>query len=220
MDWIDAFPGLSELEQNAREKLMRSATVLEVPQGTTVFHVGDACQNYLFVISGSVRVQKLAENGREIVLYRVGDGDTCILTTSCLLGGEGYSAEGITESTVQAVSIPATIFSQLLEVSPEFRDFVFSTFARRMADLMTLIEEVVFQKIDVRLAKFLLEHCGDDGGLTITHQELAVELGSAREVISRQLKDFERHHWVSLGRGHINVSDISKLQDFSESGVV
>ncbi|OOZ38844.1 Crp/Fnr family transcriptional regulator [Solemya pervernicosa gill symbiont] len=182
-----------------------------IAAGQTLFREGDACQNYLLVIDGSVRVQKLSESGREIVLYRVESGETCILTTSCLLSHCDYNAEAITETAVEAIALPQSTFDQALTASDQFRDFVFDAFGSRIAGLVTLIDAVAFGRMDIRLAQLLLEMTPTEGTITTTHQLLARELGTAREVISRLLKEFERHGWVALSRGHVSLLDRSEL---------
>ena len=208
---ITNFPGLESLENDAKVILESAAQDAIVPVGTTVFTSGAACENYLLVIDGSVRVQMVSENGREIVLYRVENGQTCIMTTTCLMSHENYTAEAITETDVNAVIIPAQTFHKLIDCSTVFRTFVFSSYSTRLADLLMLVDEVAFHRIDVRLAKFLSERMGGQSLLKTTHQELAVELGSAREVISRQLKDFENRGWVKLSRGQVEVTDLKAL---------
>jgi CRP/FNR family transcriptional regulator len=179
---------------------------MTIPPGVTVYREGDACENFFLVLDGSVRVQKLSESGREIVLYRVEAGQSCVLTTTCLLAHERYAAEGITETEVRAVSIPLARFHEALARSPGFRDFVFTSYGVRISDLILLVEEVAFGRIDLRLAQLLLDQAKGEL-LEATHQQLAAELGTAREVISRQLKEFERRGWVQLGRGRIQVLD-------------
>lgn len=212
---IAGFPGLENLEPEARRLFASSAKVANVPAGTVVFQSGDTCENYLLVIDGSVRVQMVSENGREIVLYRVDQGQTCILTTSCLMTSDAYAAEGMTETDVRAVMIPAIDFHKLMAASDVFRSFVFASYGTRLSDLLMLVDEVAFHRIDVRLAKFLLERAGENGRIEATHQVLAVELGSAREVISRQLKEFERRGWVRLARGMVEIIDVSALEGLS-----
>jgi len=175
-----------------------------------LFRDGDRCQGYVFVMHGSIRVQKMDPEGREIVLYRVEDGQTCMLTTSCLLAGRSYPAEGITEEATELVLLPAERFDALL-ADPDFRRFALAMISDRIAELMALIEDVAFGRMDVRLARRLLEL--DDGthSLQLTHQQLATELGTAREVISRILKDFERRGSVALKRGRVELSDLNGL---------
>jgi CRP/FNR family transcriptional regulator len=164
------------------------------------------------VLEGSVRVQKLAENGREITLYRVESGGSCVLTTSCLLARERYPAEGITETEVIAAMIPLALFEKALDTSAGFRRFVFSTYAQRISHLILLVEEVAFGRIDERLAQCLLEMREVDNTVEATHQVLAAELGTAREVISRQLKEFERRGWIALQRGRIEILQPDNLR--------
>jgi len=210
-NWLDRFPLLAALPATERQRLAVSAQALQVPAGVTIFRPGDACENYFMVVEGSVRVQKVAENGREIVLYRVESGETCVLTTSCLLASERYPAEGVTETEVSARALPLSSFHALLSSSEPFRRFVFGSFGARMAELMTLVEAVAFGRMDSRLAQRLLALGGSAGCIQITHQQLAAELGSAREVVSRLLKEFEHRGWIALERGQIMVRDIAAL---------
>lgn len=211
IEHITNFPGLEALESKARNLLKNAAQEAVIPVGTTVFSSGAKCENYLLVTDGSVRVQMVSENGREIVLYRVENGQTCIMTTTCLMAHENYTAEAITETEVNAVIVPAQTFHKLIDCSSVFRTFVFSSYSTRLADLLMLVDEVAFHRIDVRLAKFLTERMDEQQRLKTTHQELAVELGSAREVISRQLKDFENRGWVKLSRGQVELTDLKAL---------
>lgn len=213
--WLDRFPALRALEPETASVLEKGAQLVDLPAGQTVFGTGDECHNYLLVIDGSVRVQMTSEFGREIVLYRVASGESCVLTTSCLLAHKTYAAEGVTETPVRAVAIPARLFLDLLGRSPALRSFVFATYGSRIADLMMLVEEVAFGRLDFRLARFLLKHGAEDE-IGVTHQALAVELGTAREVVSRQLKEFERRSWVKLSRGRIRVLDPAALERLSD----
>jgi CRP/FNR family transcriptional regulator, anaerobic regulatory protein len=212
-DWLETFPALAALDEPAARVLRKSATVVTLPVGATPFHQGGACEAYLFVVSGSVRVHMVSESGREIVLYRVEDGQTCILTTCCLMSREDYPAHAVTETEVTAAVLPAGAFRELVARSAGFREFVFSAYGHRVADLMLLVDQVAFHSIDLRLARFLLENKGSDGRIDATHQRVAVELGTAREVVSRQLKEFERRGWVALHRGRIDVVDADPLDN-------
>lgn len=209
-DLATIFPALAVLEPAAQRILDEGMRPVTVPSGTTVFADGSACEAFLLVLDGSVRVQKVAENGREIVLYRVEPGQTCVLTTTCLLSQGIYGAEGVTETPVRGLALAPRAFQSLMATSDVFRRFVFGAYATRVSDLLMLIEEVAFGRIDQRLAALLLEKAGagkEGAGAVVaaTHQDLAVELGSAREVISRQLKDFERRGLVALGRGRVSL---------------
>ncbi|MEG3619404.1 Crp/Fnr family transcriptional regulator [Magnetovibrio sp. PR-2] len=215
--WIERFPALSALGDEVAGRLGEMSQIVELPAKTTVFHPGDEPQNFLLVLDGVVRVQMTSETGREIVLYRVDPGETCILTTTCLLGHSAYNAEGITESPVTAVAIPAKHFHEIIGLSPMLRDFVFQSYGERLTHLLSLVEEVVFARLEVRVARLLLERSDAHGVLTLTHQQLAVELGTAREVISRQLKEFERQGLVNLKRGSVELADVDALGRLASS---
>ena len=208
-----AFPQFARLDPESARLLESTARIIGVPAGTVLFQDGSECQAYVLVLDGSVRVQKVSENGREIVLYRVEAGQSCVLTTNCLIAREDSAAQGIAETDIRALVLPAATFRALLAKSEAFRDFVFSAYATRIGDLLMLIEEVAFGRIDVRLAGWLRQRAGS--AIRVTHQEVAVELGTAREVISRQLKEFERRGWVALGRGRIEVTDAAGLATLS-----
>ena len=202
---LQLFPKLNEAVSKDGINILKHSQQITIPEGTTIFHQGDQCLNYLLVIAGSVKVFTRAENGREIVLYHISSGGSCVLTTSCLISSEQYPAEGITETDVVALAIPKPVFEQYMGESRAFRKLVFHSYGERLIKLITLVEEISFAKLDIRLAKYLLENGSINTPIHTTHQALATELGSAREVISRQLKEFENKGWVLLSRGKIEI---------------
>lgn len=210
--WLSLFPPLAGLPEAERTVLCGNATPVALPAGATVFEPHQTCGAFLFVRAGSVRVYQLDRDGNEIVLYRLGPGSICILTTLALLAADRYGAYAVTETPVDAVALPDRSFDALLGASARFRGFVFMAHAERMADLMRVIQNVTFESIESRLAARLLALATDRHALSITHQQLAAEIGSAREVVSRQLKAFERRGWVSLARNRIEVRDAVSLR--------
>ena len=169
----------------------------------------------MLLLEGSVRVQQLSNTGREIILYRITSGESCIMTTACLLAFEDYSAQGVAECDLRAIAVSRELCDEILAGSAVFRKFVFSAFARRITDLFATVEEVAFQRVDVRLAQKLIELANPEGVVVITHHQLAVELGSAREVISRLLGEFQRRSWIQQSRGSITLLDQHQLQSLS-----
>jgi len=213
MEWLSNFPELSSINDNSWSAVSGQVKQMTVAPGTVLFRDGDGCQAYVLVISGSVRVQKIDPNGREILLYRVEHGQSCMLTTACLLGNQLYPAEGVAETEVELVVLPIKSFESALANSAGFRQFVMANIGTRITDLMMLLEEVAFGRMDERLARFLLKHELRSGcTLEYTHKQVAVELGTAREVVSRLLKDFERKKLVSLNRNQIQVLDKQQLE--------
>lgn len=202
------YPVIDALAPAARERLLAAARWMDIPAGALLFDDRQSCEGFPFVVDGSVRVAKCAPNGRELPLYRVSPGETCIISSSCLLGHEDYNARGVTEAPTRLMLLPKAVFDDLL-ADPAFRDFVFHLFAERIADLMQLIEEVAFRRLDQRLAALLL---GKGRVLHVTHQHLADELGSVREIVSRLLKGFAEQGLVKLSREQIEILDPAGLR--------
>ena len=215
LNWLESFPPLLALEPNARDTLVKSARIVEAPIGTIGYREGGACGAYVMRLAGQSRVYKMSSSGREILLYRVAAGETCVITTTCLLGHSNYPASTIVEEPIRDVIIPSAAFNQLMIDSAIFRRFVMTNYGVLISDLIVLLDEVAFHSLDARLAKLLL----DSGSSSVdrTHQLMADELGTAREVVSRQLKRFEQKGWVALGRGHVEISDRAKLEKLANS---
>ena len=208
--WESHFPEFIKCAESNVVSLMESAALVNIPAGQQVFSSGGQCENYLLLLKGSVKAQLLSENGREMLLYQVLPGDSCVLTTSCLLSGDDYPAEAFTEEETSAFVISSHAFYRCLEQSAFFREFVYKNFSARLSHIIGRMGEVVFEGIDWRLAKELLR--AEEEVLQITHQELAIKLGSAREVISRNLKQFEAKGWVKLSRGTVTIVDKGALK--------
>ncbi|MGJ8589745.1 MAG: Crp/Fnr family transcriptional regulator [Yoonia sp.] len=216
LEWVERFPGLSRLEPPIKQLLLSRSAIIEVPAGVMLFGPGNSPENMLFLLDGTVRVQQVSDTGHEIVLYRIHAGQSCVLTTACLLAYENYSAEGISETAVQAAAVPRAVFDDLVAQSKSFRDFVFAAFSKRITDLFLMIDEVAFQRMDVRLADKLLSLSDGQDVIATTHQKLSVELGTAREVISRQLQEFQRRGWIEQARGSVTILDRARLERLAD----
>lgn len=198
------------------ETVAREAEIMRVPEGARVFGPGDPCERFVVVLSGSVRVEQVGAGGRSIVLYRVARGDSCVMTTSGLLSGVPYGAWGVAEGPVTLLALPASAFARLVDSDRDFRKRVLSVFSDRILELSEVIDDLLVRRIDLRLAQWLLDRSAPKNGgcdkVAATHQAIAAELGSAREVISRVLKDFERRGWVAMGRGSVEIRDRGALE--------
>jgi CRP/FNR family transcriptional regulator len=184
---------------------------------TIVFHPGMVPQGFPIVIDGRIGVHLTGRSGREMLLYTVSRGQTCVQSTLGLLGHEPYSAEAITETDVVAVMVPLAVFEQLMAVSPAFRSFVFRAFAARVSDMMFVLEQVAFVRVESRLAGVLLERADPDGQVAVTHQDLAVAIGSVREVVTRQLKAMVSRGLLSIERRHISIQDRPALVELAKN---
>lgn len=205
---IERFPVLGGLAPARRDRLLAEGQLLQVPAGTVLFDAHQPCRGFPLVLQGAVGVSMNAPSGREILLYRVEPGQGCILSGGCLLGHSDYAARGVAEEDVTLLSIPPALFDELLLEHEPFRRFVFGMYGERLAEVMQLVEEVAFRRLDERLAQ-LLVHRGPV--IEATHQKLADELGSVREIVSRLLRNFEERGWVKLGRERVTLTDPKAL---------
>lgn len=214
--WLSFFPGLEEIKDVAWLEALHAAREIVIPPKTVVIRCGDRCQNFLLLTSGTVRVYESSESGREIALYRTHGGDICILTLSNLLAGN-YAAAAVTETEVRAVTIPMLSFQNAMAHSEAFRNFIMVTLARRLSDVMRVVEQVTFQRLDLRLACLLgqLFERNKSAFISMTHEELARELGTTRVVVSRMLKEFERMGCIRLQRGQIELRSSEALERLS-----
>jgi CRP/FNR family transcriptional regulator len=192
---------------------------MDVPVGTVLFSPGDAVKGYVIVLNGRVSVSLTGVTGREMLLYAVTPGQSCIQSTLGLMGGEDYTAEAVTDEDSRVVLMPKALFLQLLDDSPSFRTLVFAAFADRMQTMMHLLEKIAFQRVECRLAAHLLDRAAPSGQLTGTHQELATAVGSAREVISRRLDAWSRRGWVKTTRGKVQIIDMDALKSLSDEAM-
>jgi CRP/FNR family transcriptional regulator len=202
------YPVIVALPLALRDQVSAQLRTTTVPGGAVLFDEKQPCLGFPFVLDGAIRVSKPAANGRELPLYRVLPGESCIISSSCLLGHADYNARGVATADTTLALLPRPLFDALL-ADPGFRGFVFHLFAERMAELMQLIEEVAFRKLDQRLAALLL---GRGRVVRATHQQLADELGSVREMVSRLLKGFAEQGLVALSREQIEILDATGLR--------
>jgi CRP/FNR family transcriptional regulator len=205
---VALYPVLGKLPAGLLQRIVGALQTLTVPGATAVFDEHQPCRGFPFVLAGAIRVVKLSPSGRELPLYRVLAGESCIISSSCLLGQADYNARGVSEGPTTLALLPRPLFEEML-AEPVFRNFVFALFSERMAELMQLVEEVAFRKLDQRLAALLL---GKGRVVHATHQQLADELGSVREMVSRLLKGFAEQGLVKLGREQIELLDAAGMR--------
>jgi CRP/FNR family transcriptional regulator, anaerobic regulatory protein len=219
---LNLYPFYREGPTQLQRQIAQVTQEAQLPVGTEYYREGESCTRLALIGEGRVRVYKSSSSGRQITLYHVGPGESCILTASCALTGLSYPATAVVEGDqpLEALIIPADSFRAWVAQYDEVRSFVFQLMSDRLTSMMMLVEEVAFGKMDRRLAAFLLRHVQMENptanSLAMTHDQIASELGSAREVISRILKDFERHGILEVSRGKINILNIRKLNQIEE----
>ena len=214
-DVLARIPFFLEAPRELQAAITEASSVVRLESGEFFLQEGDSCENFAIVVSGRMRVYKVAESGHEITLYHVGAGEACPLNVSCILSDRPVPAMARVEEDVEAVVIPAATFRLWMAKHESIRTFVFRMFANRLTEVMSLVEEVAFRRMDHRLASRLIEMFANSGrqeAVDITHAEIAAELGTAREVVSRLLKEFERLGAISLARGRISLRDAKRLE--------
>ena len=203
------YPALA-LVQPSLAELGAQANPMQVPTGTVLFSENAPCQGFPLVLEGEIKVSRASGDGRSLELYRVVPGELCLVSSACLFRTQPLSAHGTSTKPTTLILISAPIFKRWIE-TPEFRNEVLGLFAERMADLTSLVDAVAFHKLDRRLAAALLGH-GQQ--LATTHQALADELGTVREIVTRLLHRFEREGWIALGREQIQIINSAALRTF------
>jgi CRP/FNR family transcriptional regulator len=211
---LDAFPFLQRTSEEFRAEVFDHVALMRLPVGQLICHDGAHCTQLPLVLSGTGRVYKLGENGREITLYRVHPGESCVVTTSCILSGRAFPAFAVCESAVEAVVVRATEVGRWMATSEPWREYVFGLIASRLQDVFGVLDAVLFQRLDQRLITSLLglRETASGRDIHMTHQALAAELGSSREVISRVLKGLESQGLLRTTRGLIELLDIPALE--------
>lgn len=212
-DYKNLFPFLEQLDRAAREEFNAVATRIALPPASFICSEGEFCAQVPLLLSGSARVYKTSETGREITLYRIEPGESCILTASCVLSGARFPAFAASEERVETLVVPSQVFSGWVNRYTPWREFVFSLLSKRFASMIEVVEEIAFQRLDARVASWLVDATDSDGLVRVTHEKIAFELGSSREVISRVLKEFEHEGLVRLSRGTIHLLAPVRLAD-------
>ena len=217
---LEQFNFYHQASPAGQRQLAEAASYAALPKGACFYHEGDEVAQFALVGEGSIRVFKIGETGREITLYHVQERQTCLVNMLCVFLGQPAMATAVIEAPVEAVVIPAAAFRDWVKASDSIRRFIFESMAQRMVEVMTVVEEVAFRRMDTRLAAALLgrfQHQGQPRVVSATHEEIAAELGTAREVVSRLLKELERQGALQLERGRIELRDEILLRRMAEN---
>jgi CRP/FNR family transcriptional regulator len=211
VSWTSEARELAALEAPARTVLERLAP-MQVPEGAVLFSPGQSVKGYVIVLEGHVGVHLIGPNGRDLLLYEVAPGQSCIQSTLGLLGGDDYSAEATATRPTRLVLLPRPVFLELLDSSPAFRKVVFAAFAERMQAMMQLIETMSFMRVEARLATLILDRADETDALEMTQAEIARAIGTAREVVSRRLDALARKGVLRVERGRLSIRDRAALE--------
>ena len=210
---LENFPFLHHCQNEVFRDFMQKAALVQLEKGNYICHEGSDCSHLALVTGGTARVFKLGENGREITLYRVTEGESCILTASCILSQLPFPAFALCEDRVEAIIVPAADVRRWLAESAAWRDYIFGMVAQRLSNIISIVEEVTFRRMDRRIADYLIQHCQSSQQVVkATHQEIASDLGTSREVVSRILKELEVNGLIKVTRGTIAILELPGLE--------
>jgi CRP/FNR family transcriptional regulator, anaerobic regulatory protein len=212
----DELPFLRKTDSPIAREFRQAAYYARIPAGKDIFLEGDAVEAIALLLSGKVRVYKIGEQGREITLYRFGLGESCILTANAIMNQKTFPAVALVESEAEAILIPAATFRDWMRRYDEWRSFLFDLLSQRLASVMSIVDEGVFHRMDARIAALLLRRAETGSILQVTHQEIAAELGTSREVVSRILEGFDSAGLISSSRGQIEILDAGELEARAE----
>ncbi len=207
-----ALPILQEAEEELKREILAKGFFVKIPANRDIFFEGDRADALALLLSGVVRVYKIAESGREITLYRFGTGESCILTANAILSDQTFPALATVEENAEAIMIPADTFRLWVRRFDIWHQFVLDLLSQRLSAMLAVVDEVTFRRMDTRLAALLLRRSAEENPILTTHQEVAADLGSSREVISRLLGDLAATGAIRLSRGAITVVNSSLLE--------
>ncbi len=209
-------PFLDKAPKPIKAEFIQYGYLADIPAGRDVFVIGDRANAIALLIDGIVRVYIIGETGREITLYRFGSGESCVLTANAILNDQEFPAIALAEKATKAVMIPEEKFRDWVKKYDVWREFLFKLLAQRLMSMILMINEVVFHRMDKRIAMYLYKHGMNKNPVTATHQEIADELGSSREVISRLIEAFQDDGSVKAGRGSIEILDLTAMRQLSD----
>ncbi|MFZ3176747.1 MAG: Crp/Fnr family transcriptional regulator [Methylovirgula sp.] len=205
--WVERFPFIGELAADDFAKLANVVQFPALEAGQIAYREEWECPNYIMCVDGRTRVYKTNSTGREVLIYKVEGGGTCVLTTQCLLSNSNFPAESVAEARTELATFSKSHFHKFMAEIPAFRDFVMNDYTRLLGTMFSLIDTIAFATIEQRLARRLLVESAETQVVGKTHQQLASDIGSVREIVSRHLEDWERKGWIKSHRGQVQILD-------------
>lgn len=209
---IEKLPFLASASQSFRDTFLSKSMLVSLPAGQTISLEQNQCVHLPIVLSGTARVYKSSDEGKELTLYLIESGQSCILTASCILNESDFPANAVAISDMQALVVPSTEVMNWMDNFPEWRRYICGLIAQRLSNVIELVQEVAFHQMDTRLASYLLEASAHSADIKKTHESIATDLGTSREVISRLLKELEHRGVLALSRGNIRILSPEQLQ--------
>lgn len=212
--YVSRLPYWNDLEKDEKEAVTRSTVIREYKKGAYIYGMQDACLGMVYVQKGSIRVFLMSEEGREVTLFHIGEGDSCILSASCVMGEISLEVQLVAEKDTEVLAMPAGTYKKLMESNLKLRCFTYELSTKRLSSVVWVMQQILFAHFDERMARFLLTEYEKTGStkISMTQEEIAREVNSAREVVARMLRQFAEDGWIEVGRGTITLKDIQSLK--------
>lgn len=212
--YVSRLPYWNDLEKDEKEAVTRSTVIREYKKGAYIYGMQDACLGMVYVQKGSIRVFLMSEEGREVTLFHIGEGDSCILSASCVMGEISLEVQLVAEMDTEILAVSAGTYKKLMESNLKLRCFTYELSTKRLSSVVWVMQQILFAHFDERMARFLLTEYEKTGStkISMTQEEIAREVNSAREVVARMLRQFAEDGWIEVGRGTITLKDIQSLK--------
>ena len=212
--YVSRLPYWNDLEKDEKEAVTRSTVIREYKKGAYIYGMQDACLGMVYVQKGSIRVFLMSEEGREVTLFHIGEGDSCILSASCVMGEISLEVQLVAEMDTEILAVPAGTYKKLMESNLKLRCFTYELSTKRLSSVVWVMQQILFAHFDERMARFLLTEYEKTGStkISMTQEEIAREVNSAREVVARMLRQFAEDGWIEVGRGTVTLKDIQSLK--------
>ena len=217
-DVVKKIPYWSNLSEGEKSVLLNATVYRSYSKDEFIHGFSDACLGMIYVKSGSIRVYMISEEGREVTLFHITEGESCILSASCAMSGLSLEVELMSEADTQILAVNAGTFKELMENNIYVKCFAYELSTKRLSSVVWVMQEILFSHFDERLARLLLSiyEKTDDKNIKMTQEAMAREVNSAREVVARMLKSFAAEGWIELNRGMIKLVDIDALREIAE----
>lgn len=209
---VHVLPAFAAAPPELWAELLEHGSAARLPANRFLRMAGESCEHFPIVLSGEIRVFAMGEGGREVTLYDIGPGESCILTASCILNGEHFPAFARTRTAAELVLVPSSKVPDWFDRFAPWRTYLLDLVSRRLGHVIEVVEQVTFVSMGQRIARYLLSLAATRDRVETTHGEIAAELGTAREVVSRTLKALEAEGLVALGRGSLEIKHRERLE--------
>lgn len=213
LEYLNQIPFWNLLEENEKKIVNESGVIKDYAKNTNIYNTTTECIGLIIVLKGEIKLNVISEEGKQISLYKVKKNECCVLSASCVISQITFDTEMITENDTKLLIISSNIFSKIIQNNLKIKCYMYELAIKRFSTVMWILQDILFLKMDKRIANYLINKSRETNNLIlkITHEKIANDLNTAREVITRILNKFEEENFIELKRGYIKIKN---LKDF------